>query len=223
MAAIKVVDLISRVSITLQDQTYVRWPQQELLDYLNDAQRQITLFRPDAQSVSTSFACVNSAKQTLPSDGLRLISIIRNTNGRAISRVDRPIIDVQLPNWFDVEAGSDGVKHYIYDALDPKVFYVYPKPVDSHEIDIVYAISPAEITISDFDTDTQVIALDDVYANAIMDYMLYRSYQKDSEFTNLNRATVHYQSFQNSLGIKSQADGALVQSMVAQQSSKTGG
>lgn len=217
MATTKAVDLINRVSVTLQDPTFVRWTQAELLNYLNDAQRQVVLFRPDAKAVNASFSCTNSAKQALPAEGLRLINVLRNTGGRAITKVDRSILDVQLPTWYETAVGTDGVKHYVYDALDPKYFYVFPKPAAAHQIDIVYAIAPVDIVISNFTTDTQVIGIDDIYANAIMDYMMYRAYQKDSEFANLNRAAVYYQSFSTSLGIKSQADGGLVQSMVAQQ------
>jgi hypothetical protein len=221
MATTKAVDLISRVSITLQDPTFVRWTQSELLNYLNDAQRQVVLFRPDAKAANAAFSCAATAKQTLPADGLRLINVLRNTNGRAVTKVDRSILDVQLPNWYETAVSADGVKHYVYDALDPKNFYVFPKPAAAHQIDIVYAMAPVDIVISNFTTDTQVIGIDDIYANALMDYMMYRAYQKDSEFANLNRAAVYYQAFTTSLGIKSQADGGLLESMVAQQPRRT--
>jgi hypothetical protein len=43
----------------------------------------------------------------------------------------------------------------------------------------------------------------------LLDYILYRSYQKDSEFAgNAQRAMMHYQSFTTALGIKTQSDGA---------------
>lgn len=221
MATTKAVDLINRVSITLQDPTFVRWTQSELLNYLNDAQRQVVLFRPDAKAVNAPFTCVNAAKQTLPADGLRLISVLRNTGGRAITKVDRSILDVQLPTWYETAVGTDGVKHYVYDALDPKNFYVFPKPAAAYQIDIIYAMSPVDIVISNYTTDTQVIDIDDIYANALMDYMMYRAYQKDSEFANLNRAAVYYQAFTTSLGIKSQADGGLLESMEAQKPRRT--
>jgi hypothetical protein len=221
MPTTKAVDLISRVSITLQDPTFVRWTQGELLNYLNDAQRQVVLFRPDAKAVNAPFTCTNTAKQTLPAEGLRLINVLRNTGGRAVTKVDRSILDVQLPTWYETAALADGVKHYVYDALDPKNFYVFPKPANLHQIDIVYAISPVDIVISNYTTDVQVIGIDDIYANALMDYMMYRAYQKDSEFANLNRAAVYYQAFTTSLGIKSQADGGLLESMVSQQPRRT--
>lgn len=216
MPTTKAVDLINRVSVTLQDPTFVRWTQAELLNYLNDAQRQVVLFRPDANASNEVFTCANSAKQSLPPAGIRLINVLRNTGARSITKVDRSILDVQLPTWYETAASADGVKHYVYDALDPKNFYLFPKPALNHQIDIIYAKSPVDIVISNFTTDTQVIGIDDIYANAIMDYMMYRAYQKDSEFANLNRAAVYYQSFTTSLGIKSQADGGLLDSMEAQ-------
>lgn len=217
MATTKAVDLINRVAVTLQDPTFVRWPQQELLNYLNDAQRQVVLFRPDAKAVNAAFSCTNTAKQTIPAAGLRLISVLRNANGRAITKVDRAVLDVQLPNWYEQAVDADGVKHYLYDPADPKTFYVFPKPAASHSIEIVYSTAPTDIVISNFTTDTQVIGIDDIYANAMMDYMLYRAYQKDSEFANLNRAGVYFQAFAQALGIKTQVDGSLTENMMSQQ------
>lgn len=217
MATTKAVDLINRVAVTLQDPTYVRWPQQELLNYLNDAQRQVVLFRPDAKAVNAAFSCTNTAKQTIPAAGLRLISVLRNANGRAITKVDRAVLDVQLPTWYEQAVDADGVKHYLYDPADPKTFYVFPKPAAAHSIEIVYSTAPTDIVVSNFSTDTQVIGIDDIYANAMMDYMLYRAYQKDSEFANLNRAGVYFQSFAQALGIKTQVDGSLTENMMSQQ------
>jgi len=52
--------------------------------------------------------------------------------------------------------------------------------------------------------------LDDVYSNSILDYILYRSYQKDSEFAgNAERSMMHYRSFANALGVKTNADAVI--------------
>ena len=52
-----------------------------------------------------------------------------------------------------------------------------------------------------------MISLDDLYANPILDFMLYRAYQKDSEFAgDVQRYSGYLQSFQNALGIKNQVD-----------------
>lgn len=211
MATTKVVDVLGRASIILQDNTNVRFPNSELLKFFNDAQKEVVLHRPDARMVNETFNCADGSKQTLPSAALRLIEVIRNVGGRAITQLQRRILDETLPNWHEATAGTNKIEHFVYDPADPKNFYVYPKGASgTHSLEIVYSSAPAQISISDFTTDTQVISLDDVYANCILDYVLYRSYQKDSEFAgNAQRAMMHYQSFANALGIKTQADSAL--------------
>lgn len=210
MATTKVVDILDRASIILQDSTNVRFPNSELLKFFNDAQKEVVLHRPDAKMVNESFSCVDGSKQTLPDAALRLIEIVRNINGRAITQVDRKILDETLPNWHETAAGTNKIEHYIYDPADPKHFYVYPKgAAGSHDMEIVYSSAPSDIAVSNFDTDDTKISLDDVYANCILDYILYRAYQKDSEYAgNAERSMMHYSSFANALGIKTQADSA---------------
>jgi hypothetical protein len=210
MATTKVVDILDRAGIILQDNTNVRFPKAELLKFFNDAQKEVVLHRPDAAMVNTAFDCSTGSKQTLPSAALRLIEVVRNVAGRAITQVQRRILDETLPNWHETPAGTNGIEHFVYDPADPKNFYVYPKAATgTHSLEIVYSSAPSEIVISNFTSDTTVIALDDVYGNCILDYVLYRSYQKDSEFAgNAQRAMMHYQSFANALGVKTQADGA---------------
>ena len=210
MATTKVVDILDRAGIILQDNTNVRFPNEELLKFFNDAQKEVVLHRPDAKMVNTTFDCVTGSKQTLPSAALRLIEVIRNVDGRAVTQVQRRILDETLPNWHESTAGTNKIERFVYDPADPKNFYVYPKAISAtHSLEIVYSSSPSEIAISNFSTDTTVISIDDVYSNCLLDYVLYRSYQKDSEFAgNAQRAMMHYQSFANALGIKTQADAA---------------
>lgn len=208
MATVKVIDLIDRAEEILQDTTNVRWSQQTLLNYLNDAQREIVLFRPDANPVNASFTLAQSAKQTLPTGGLRLLSLHRNLSPttKPITNIERRVLDDQVDDWYGTT--STNVEHYVYDPVDPKNFYVYPHPSGGgHTLEIVYSASPSDITISNFSSDTTVISLDDLYANPILDFMLYRAYQKDSEFAgDIQRYSGYLQSFQNALGIKNQVD-----------------
>tara|TARA_Y100000114_G_C11761104_1_gene329793 strand:+ start:3533 stop:4210 length:678 start_codon:yes stop_codon:yes gene_type:complete len=210
MATTKVVDVLDRASIILQDTTHVRFPNEELLKFFNDAQKEVVLHRPDAKMVNENLALVDGSKQTLPATGLRLIDVVRNVNGRSVTQVDRKILDETLPNWHESTAGTNKIEHFIYDPADPKNFYVYPKGASgTHSLEVIYSTAPSDVAISNFTTDTTVIGVDDVYANALLDYILYRAYQKDSEFAgNVSRAQMHYQSFATSLGVKTQADGA---------------
>ena len=208
MATIRVIDVIDRAEEILQDTSNVRWSQQSLLNYLNDGQREIVLFRPDASTTNASFTLAAAAKQSLPSGGLRLLDVYKNLspNSSAISLIERKVLDDQVDNWYSTT--STEVEHYVYNPVDPKTFYVYPHPSGGgHTAMIVYSSSPSNITIANFSSTATTITLDDVYSNAFLDYMLYRAYLKDTEYAgDLNRATVHLQSFQQALGIKAQVD-----------------
>ena len=211
MASTKVVDVLDRASIILQDATNVRFPNAELLKFFNDAQKEVVLHRPDANMQNANMTCVAGSKQTIPTTGLRLVDVTRNASGRAITQVDRKILDETLPDWHETVADATRkIEHFVFDAADPKHFYVYPKATGSFQIEIVYSAAPSDISISNFATDTTVISIDDVYSNSLLDFILYRAYQKDSEFAgNAQRAMMHYQSFANGLGVKAKVDGAL--------------
>jgi len=206
MATTKVIDLINRAEELLQDTSNIRWSQQELLDYLNDAQKHIVMQRPDANMVNYTHTCAAAAKQSLPTNNIKLMNVIRNVNGEACSLVDRYAIDQVEPNWYTA-SGNTKVRHWMYDAIDPTVFYVYPVPANTVQIELVYAAQPDDITIGNFSSDTTVISLNDSYRNPILDYMLYRAYSKDTEGGgSAQKSATYFQSCQAALQLKTGID-----------------
>ena len=205
--------IIRRCVETLQDNTSVRWPINELVRYLNDGQREVVLHRPDAMVTNTTITCVAGSKQSLPANGSKLIEVVRNARAagtkRAVRMVNREILDAQTPGWHAL-AGTDDVLHFMYDPRDPRVFYVYPPATASAQLDIVYAAYPTDITEpadgSLYTAVTGNISLPDIYGNVLQDYILARCYMKDSEYAgNAQRAQAHYTLFANALGIEIKA------------------
>ncbi len=196
-------DVLTRASDIIQDQTNVRWPQEELLRYLNDARREIAIARPDLYAVTSTITLVAGTKQSLPTDGIRLIDVIRNmpagVAGSAIRVVEREILDAQKPTWH-TETGTASLKHFMYDERSPRVFYVYPPATASHQIEITYGQSPTDIAIGNI-ASTQ-LTQEDIYTGAMVDYACYRAFSKDSEYAgNASRAAAHYSQFMNALGL----------------------
>ena len=208
-------NLISRIQDILQDTTSIRWPEAELLRYINDAQREVCNLRPESTATTANLALVVGTKQTLPSGGLRLIKVTRNmssaansaTGKRAVRLVDADILNTQEPNWHDPTVSGDAahtttVKHYIFDEDDPRSFYVYPGASSTSTfLEIVYSAAPTDLTAT-----SSTISVDDIFANAIIDYVLFRCYLKDAEYAgNQQRAGTHFQLFSSSLGAGGQA------------------
>lgn len=212
--AVSVASVIDRVQVTLQDTTGIRWPEtSELILWVNDAQREIALLKPDASASNDIITLVDGTKQSIPSSGNRLLRVIRNMSAqsggvgkRSIRLVSREILDAQTPDWHDPTVSGDAahgsvVKHYIYDEQDPRNFYVYPGVSGSTHVEIVYSANPATVAASDD------LSIPDIYANAVMNYVLYMAYMKDAEYAgNGQRAANHFQLFTASVTGKAQVD-----------------
>lgn len=199
MAVTTVQSLIRKASTILQDAGNVRWAEDELLGWLNQSYQQIVLLRPDASTKSAMVSLQNGTRQFIPSDAARLIDIPRNQGGAAIRYLDRSVLDSIEPNWH-ASSASSVIEHFLYDANNPREFFVYP-PAQGATVELVYSFVPSiHSVISDF------IRLDDRYAPAILDYMLYRAYQKDADYAaNDQRSQMAYQTFLNSIGAQGSA------------------
>ena len=151
-------NILARIKDILQDTTSVRWPEAELLRYINDAQREIVNYRPESSATTANVQLVAGTKQSLPSGGLRLIKVTRNmsdtsggaTGKRAIRIVNVDILNTQEPDWNDPTVSGDAahgttVKHYIFDEDDPKNFYVYPGVSGNAYVEVVYSASPTDL------------------------------------------------------------------------------
>ena len=210
--------LIRRATDLILDSTSVRWPAAELVRWLNDAQREIMLFRPDAINRTATATLTAGTRQNLDAMGLspapaKLIEISRNMAAgsakKAVRLVPRQILDAQQPNWHGL-AGTIDILHYMFDARDPKTFYVYPPALATAQLEVMYSglptdiVEPAAGTL--YSDVSGAVSLPDIYANALLDYILYRAYSKDSEFAgNGTRAQSHYAAFNASLTSEIQA------------------
>lgn len=189
-------EILDRVKITLQDTTSVRWPELELLRWVNDAQRKIVELAPDANVEQTVVTLATGTRQSLPSGALRLVDASRNmgsggtTPGNAVRLTQRHVLDAQVPAWHTTTASSS-IQHVLYDKRVPKVFWVYPPASTGASVELFVSKPPTTLS-----STASAIGLDDVYVDSIVDYVLYRAYQKDVDYAN-NAANVkwYWESF----------------------------
>lgn len=211
--------LFYRVSRILQDETNVRWPLTELVDWANDGLREIVLQKPNAKSQTVILPLQEGTYQQLPATYMSLLRVIRNLlsaatsprqGGRVVRVVNREILDSQRAYWHDtsVTPPTKEVKHVSFDVADPLAFYVFPPNNGTGYVEATVAVVPTPIPLAvpdpeDLSGYTVNVDIPDVYQNALADYILYRAYSKDAQFAgNSARAAAHYQAFANSLQIK---------------------
>jgi hypothetical protein len=201
--------IVDRAWIILQDivsGTGVRWPSTEQLLWFNDGQREIVMNLPSAYVKMARPTTLPGTRQDLAglglNDGIQPIKVVRNiladglTPGRAITVKPQLWLDEQKPNWHSDTAAP--AVHYFFDPAEPKAFYLWPPASGTAKIEVIYSASPPEVTDL-----AAVMTLDDIYANALQYYLLFRSFAKNATYTkNPQLATQYYQLFLQSLGIK---------------------
>ena len=201
--------ILARVNNILQNTGSIRWSSSEQLEYLSDGQREIAMIRPSATATHANIQLATGTEQSIPADGLRLFSVNRNMSGtavnatgaRAISKVNLDVINSEEPSWHDSTvtgkaAHGTVVKHYMFDDRDPRKFFVYPGVSGNAFIEVVYSKNPTSISAA-----TDLIQVDDIFANPLMDFVTYKAYLKDAEAGGgLQKATAYFNAFQASLG-----------------------
>lgn len=208
-----IAEIIGRVNTQLLDTLWLRWPLSELCDYYNDAVRAVILARPDAGASVETLKCVPGSRQALPAGALRLIDVIRLTDGNVLLPVPRDVLDHDYPDWHTL---SGVPERYVYSEITPRVFYLFPAPDESVSIDAVVCRIPDAITISSMEDKTE-IRIDEAYVNPLVDWMLFRAFSKDAAGgANTGKAMQHYQAFADQMGIKQNTDRFMAQMKQAQ-------
>ncbi len=219
MATVKVVDVISKAQTLLKDATGVRWPVLELQGWLNDAYREIVIFRPDSNAKTGTYACVAGPRQQITSTfaaATQLLDVVRNVASSAakspVKLITRQTLDDMDRSWYG-NTGAVTIERYAFDPRLPREFLVYPPAAVGAQLEIIYSSVPAAHTLTQAQLEnsatTEVIRIDDSFGNVLIDYVMYRAYSKDTEIpAGVGRATAHYQAFQNGLGVKGQTEAA---------------
>lgn len=210
MAVTTVGTVIRNTKLVLQEVTAAgtRWTNEELIGWLNEAYQAIVQIKPDASAINTSVELVEGTRQEIPSDGMRLIDVVRNTavasQKMGIMVTTRRSLDTTRRSWHGDDPSVD-VEQYMFDDQDPTRFYVYPPAATGAEVELIYSSTPSphDVALGLTGLEAETIRLNDSYAPVITDYILYRAYSKDAEHAaNLNRAQMHMQAYMGSLGQK---------------------
>lgn len=202
-------NISDRITEVMQDGA-VTWTTTHLLAWINEAQRAICDVRPDAYTLTgASQLTAATTIQTVPTGTVRLKEVTRNmgsngtTPGRAITLISRQELDEFNPDWHTA-AASTTIKHWVYSEDNPSVYWVFPR---------VHATTAVWVELVRFAVPTQLsslsnnIYLGDQYSPAIIEWVLYRCFGRNSESISLiQKSGMHLQSFFMLLGAQKQAE-----------------
>ena len=190
--------ILTRVRTQLldTDTSQPRWTDAELLNWLSDGERTIVAAIPWAYQQTTTIPLVAGTQQQLPPPSNTLIDVIGNMNadgssGAPCVMLDRSILDRQYLGWRTSTNASQAVLHWCYDENNPRVFYVFPYNNGSGQVLLNYSVTPP-----DHVSTSENIYVLDIFQTALVDYVMFRAHQKDSDFAaGQQLAGMYMQSF----------------------------
>lgn len=194
--------IVAKAATALNDPTFTRWTQAELLASLNVVRRQAASIRPDLFISTSIVKLIAGARQALPADGHMLFRLHSNmgtngiTVGDAIYPASREHMDFNQPSWRKTTP-TDAVECFMYDMRTPLEYYVSPPNTGNGYVELSYGAVPADITAS------AAIGCADVYEAALLSGVLAWAYSKPQETGgNVTLAAAHFAAFQNALSPK---------------------
>jgi len=181
----------ARYTLNDTDSTGYRNSDAELLAYVNEGMREISMFRPDLFSSIGDFTCtIDSCEQRATfSDAQLVAKVLCIHGGAALTFFDMDAMDTFRPGWRadTAAAATQWSKH----PVDPLRFFIYPKaPATAQVLDLLYVRMPTDLLIGD--TITEIPAS---LTPALVDYVIYRAENKDAEHVTSGRATMHAAAF----------------------------
>lgn len=184
--------LLDRASIQLHDETGVDWPDSELLGYLNEALADLVSHQPGEFASTETVTHTTGVRQTLPAGAVALLRVQHaltptGAASRAATMFNFIAMDTVSPIWRRARPGP--VRQWAYDPRDPRVYWVYP-PSDGSQALIELVREPQALTSVD------PLPVSVRFNGALLDYVLYRAYSKDTEYAGQDgRAALHYQAY----------------------------
>jgi len=201
------------VSRQLNDQKpgkeYTRWTINMLLSYTNTGLAEISGYKPDAFTATSSLVLVSGSYQTMASN-VRLISVDSNTDGSLVHEADLDLLRAYRTydsNSLPIDFSAQGTPQYharsfAIDPKNPTTFYISPPvPVGlSPSVRVTVQDTVPEYTDSMLD---QTIPLESKYRPNLWDYVLARAFELDMESRESRaNAQMHFTAFWQAMGVK---------------------
>lgn len=206
--------IIREAQTALQDLDGIRWPASDLVRYLNRAQRDVQLARPDATARIEPLTLAAGHRQAIPDTAAALIDIPCNTGGRAITKVDVTVLDASAAAWRALPQ-KGVITHCMHDVRTPRRFDVYPPALAGTQVDIEISAYPADVPVPAGDgkaytTVTGDIGLGDQWGTVLLSLVLHYAYAVDAQYGgNAALSAAYLQKATALMGTQAQASTAV--------------
>jgi len=204
-------DLTKRLARTLHDITKVRWPEDEMYESIDDAQKALLEARPDMFEVTEPVQMILGPKQPVPADCYSLFDLAYNLSAdmdpiSTVTKVERPLMDRAVTHWMS-EPSDTQVDHWMQSEREREFFWVYPPVGEDPEtsqpgwVEMRYARRPGIISGPGTELGVTDEGINGVYYFAMM-----RLLEKDEKFAGSPQAEMFLTKFGLVVGAKTEGE-----------------
>lgn len=202
MANVTVAHLVDMALEVLQDDSDSpeHWTKENLVNWYNLGARETVAFAPLANAIFESVKLASGVKQSVPARRIALIDVIRNmgtdgeTAGDAITKTDIRALAAYDRSWITATAAAT-IKNWAPETIS--TFFVSPPSDGTIYVELEVAAVPDQVVYDEAgEWESALVGVTERYVNAVLNWILYRAYQKDSDYPGNNpRARGYYSQF----------------------------
>ncbi len=201
-------DMLDDVSRTLLDTARRTWSRASLVGYMNEALFASSAVKPDVYTVRANVPLEEGTLQELPTGGIALIDIPRNSlqsggDGRVVTQVDAEML-AEANRFWPAATTQSQVEHYTADPRDPRRFQVFPPNDGTGLVEMLYAAVPSVTGSSG-----EAFPLADIYQPAVTAYMEAKAHAKNTRRQDLAKVGAALQRWGTLMGLNAKALAAI--------------
>jgi hypothetical protein len=183
-------DIIAEVRSLVNDSVApYRYADSLLLGFVNQTLRRMAMMRPDLfLKVANVTTAPGAATQSLPTDAIRLVEVYRTVGGDVLTETNKDALDQTYPGWRSETPGLP--VNYMRHVRNPKLFFLYPAPVEGVELEVEYSAAPPTYALG-----ATIDILSSAYMPVIIDGVVYLVASIDDEHIGAGRAKMFSESF----------------------------
>lgn len=199
-------NIIDEALILLEDSGQLRFTDEMLLTFINEAMTNIVTLKPTANVVYSVKSLLDGVYQPLAANELYLLDIVYNTNsdgslqGSSPRRVKKATLDFSNTDW-TASTHADEVMYYMYDSDGTRVFFVYPPNTGDGYVYLKTTNIPTRLTSA-----SESIVLREEYRLPLIYYVCAKAFMVDSDTANTDKVNMYMSMYTNSISTVKTAD-----------------
>jgi len=195
------------------DESNDEYSEQDLLDLYHLAVKEIINLVPRAHTESKNWKVAPLTRQVTPPDGVEIVDVIMNMGsdgavpGGSIRETTLDVMRALIPGW-EATTATDEAENWFKLPESKTEFMIYPPSTGDNYILARVTTLPAQVLWdSNDDFKLAIIPIDDTFATAIINGMVYMAYDDDSDNPgNTPRSQIYYGRFLQDLGLRAQKE-----------------